>query len=64
LGAQDFAENGRRLGSLGMPTLVVQEGGYKTRSLGTNARNFFAGLWQGLSTASMSPQAPAASGGR
>ncbi|MGA7981730.1 MAG: histone deacetylase family protein [Chromatiaceae bacterium] len=64
LGAQDFAENGRRLGSLGMPTLVVQEGGYKTRSLGTNARNFFAGLWQGLSTASMSPQAPAASGRR
>jgi acetoin utilization deacetylase AcuC-like enzyme/GNAT superfamily N-acetyltransferase len=61
LGAQDFVENGRRLGSLGLPTLVVQEGGYKTRSLGTNARHFFAGLWQELSMPPVSPQAPTGS---
>ena len=44
--AKDFTENGRRIGRLGVPTLVVQEGGYKTRSLGINARHFFNGLWQ------------------
>jgi acetoin utilization deacetylase AcuC-like enzyme len=48
LGAQDFRENGRRLGRLGLPILVVQEGGYRTRSLGANACHFFAGLWEGL----------------
>jgi acetoin utilization deacetylase AcuC-like enzyme/GNAT superfamily N-acetyltransferase len=49
LRARDFSENGRLLGALRLPTLVVQEGGYRTRSLGTNARHFFGGLWQGLS---------------
>jgi acetoin utilization deacetylase AcuC-like enzyme/GNAT superfamily N-acetyltransferase len=46
LGAKDFRENGRMIGGLHLPTLVVQEGGYRTRSLGTNARNFFEGLWE------------------
>jgi hypothetical protein len=27
------------------PTLVIQEGGYDSRVLGVNSRNFFAGLW-------------------
>jgi hypothetical protein len=36
------------LGSLRLPTLIVQEGGYRTRSLGTNARHFFLGLWKGM----------------
>jgi len=40
-------ENGRMVGALGLPTLVVQEGGYDNRVLGVNARGFFAGLWQG-----------------
>jgi acetoin utilization deacetylase AcuC-like enzyme/GNAT superfamily N-acetyltransferase len=44
LSAADFQENGRLLGSLNLPTLVVQEGGYRTRTLGTNARWFFQGL--------------------
>lgn len=44
---KDFEENGRLLGSLGLPTLVVQEGGYRIKSLGLNARHFFQGLWQG-----------------
>ncbi len=26
--------------------LVVQEGGYRVRSLGSNARSFFTGLWE------------------
>lgn len=43
----DFELNGRMIGSLKLPVLVVQEGGYKVRSLGVNARYFFTGLWKG-----------------
>ena len=46
LGARDFRENGRMIGALHLPTVVIQEGGYRTRSLGTNARSFFEGLWE------------------
>ncbi|MFH1618975.1 MAG: acetylpolyamine amidohydrolase, partial [bacterium] len=42
--AKDFAENGRLIGSFKAPILVVQEGGYRTKTLGINVRNFFAGL--------------------
>ncbi|HNP63085.1 MAG TPA: histone deacetylase family protein [Woeseiaceae bacterium] len=45
---KDFRENGRMIGELQLPTLVVQEGGYKTQTLGINARHFFSGLWNGL----------------
>jgi hypothetical protein len=45
LGGADFEWNGRRIGSLRLPTLVVQEGGYRTRVLGVNARRFFQGLY-------------------
>ncbi|RQD68256.1 histone deacetylase family protein [Desulfonatronovibrio magnus] len=44
LKASDFLNNGSLLASLTLPTLVVQEGGYKVRSLGVNARHFFQGL--------------------
>lgn len=44
LRSNDFELNGRLIGSLGLPTLVVQEGGYRTRTLGINARAFFKGL--------------------
>ena len=44
LGPKDFEANGRILGAMKLPTLVVQEGGYRTRTLGRNARNFFKGL--------------------
>jgi acetoin utilization deacetylase AcuC-like enzyme/GNAT superfamily N-acetyltransferase len=47
LGAVDFRKNGRAIGALGLPTLVVQEGGYRTRTLGVNARHFFDGLRDG-----------------
>ena len=48
LSAKDFEENGFMLGQLKIPTIVVQEGGYKVRSLGINARRFFEGLWNGF----------------
>ena len=47
LSPADFHENGRRIGALRKPTLVVQEGGYRTRTLGANARAFFTGLVEG-----------------
>lgn len=45
---RDFRANGRAIAGLGLPTLVVQEGGYRTQTLGANARHFFTGLWEGL----------------
>jgi len=47
LGAKDFEANGRMIGEKGYTTLVVQEGGYRTRTLGTNALHFFRGLVEG-----------------
>jgi len=44
LTTRDFNMNGKAIGSLGLPTVVIQEGGYKTRTLGKNARAFFNGL--------------------
>jgi acetoin utilization deacetylase AcuC-like enzyme/GNAT superfamily N-acetyltransferase len=49
--ARDFEQLGRMIGEQGYPTLVVQEGGYRVRTLGSNARNFFAGLVTGRSAA-------------
>ncbi|MBU1008952.1 MAG: histone deacetylase family protein [Bacteroidetes bacterium] len=45
LTAKDFEANGRMIGALKMSTLVIQEGGYKNRSLGANAKAFFTGLY-------------------
>ncbi|MCA9774289.1 MAG: histone deacetylase family protein, partial [Myxococcales bacterium] len=45
--ARDFQQNGRMIGALRLPTLVIQEGGYRTRTLGANARAFFEGLVEG-----------------
>ena len=47
LEAGDFELIGEMIGSLHLPTLVVQEGGYDTRVLGINVHNFFRGLWSG-----------------
>lgn len=47
LGPDDFYANGYILGTLRMPTLVVQEGGYDTGQLGEYAVKFFSGLRQG-----------------
>ena len=47
LQAKNFEANGKMIGSLHFPTLVIQEGGYDTRVLGINARHFLVGLWSG-----------------
>ena len=44
LHAADFLRIGEIIGALHLPTLVVQEGGYRTQTLGINARNFFSGI--------------------
>ncbi|HUG68844.1 MAG TPA: histone deacetylase family protein [Pirellulaceae bacterium] len=51
LSPKDFVANGRILGSLQLPTLVVQEGGYRTRTLGKNAKSFFRGLMESINHA-------------
>ncbi|MBN1381809.1 MAG: histone deacetylase family protein [Deltaproteobacteria bacterium] len=48
LESRDFIEIGREIGRLEKPCLVVQEGGYNNRSIGSNARSFFSGLLSGL----------------
>ncbi|MDQ2696150.1 MAG: histone deacetylase family protein [Pseudomonadota bacterium] len=60
LAAKDFTENGRLIGALDMPILVVQEGGYRTRSLGVNARHFFSGLWEAVAKTNGQAMPPAA----
>jgi len=47
--AKDFEKVGRMIGQLGLPTLLVQEGGYRTRAIGVNARHFFVGFWAAAS---------------
>ncbi|KND61108.1 Acetylpolyamine aminohydrolase [Candidatus Burkholderia verschuerenii] len=39
-----FARLGERIGELGLPTVIVQEGGYHLDSLEANARAFFGGF--------------------
>jgi len=50
-GAADFRLLGKMLGEAGWPLVVVQEGGYRVRTLGVNARNFFSGLSEGAADA-------------
>ena len=49
--AGDFRKIGAMIGAAGYPTTVVQEGGYRIRTLGVNARHFFTGLVEGLAGA-------------
>ena len=42
--ADDFTRMGDRIGALGLPTLVVLEGGYAVDEIGGNAVNFLLGL--------------------
>ena len=48
LGAKDFEQMGKLIASPGIPAVIVQEGGYRSRSIGINARYFFSGLWSGF----------------
>ncbi len=45
---EDFFRIGQLIGRAAHHTVVVQEGGYRTQTLGTNSRHFFQGLWTGL----------------
>jgi acetoin utilization deacetylase AcuC-like enzyme/GNAT superfamily N-acetyltransferase len=49
--AGDFTRLGDMIGAAGYPTAVIQEGGYRIRTLGTNARHFFQGLAAGMAEA-------------
>ncbi len=46
LSPEDFLQNGKMAGSLRTPALVIQEGGYRNRHLGINARYFLRGLYE------------------
>ena len=54
--AADFVKLGHMIGAAGLPTVVIQEGGYRIRTLGTNARNFFNGLAAGMAEAGPTPR--------
>ncbi len=42
--AADFAKMGHMIALAGLPTVIVQEGGYRVQNLGVNARKFFEGF--------------------
>ncbi len=42
--AADFDRLGAAIGAMTLPTLLVQEGGYRTQTLGINARHFITGI--------------------
>ncbi|MDY0098901.1 MAG: histone deacetylase family protein [Bacteroidales bacterium] len=44
LSAKDFYLNGKMIAELNIPSLFIQEGGYRNRFLGINARSFFKGV--------------------
>jgi len=44
---KDLEINGKMIGELKLPTLIVQEGGYRTQTLGLNAKSFFMGFAEG-----------------
>ncbi len=46
LSTKDFYLNGKMIAKLRMPTLFIQEGGYRNRFLGINARSFFKGFYE------------------
>jgi acetoin utilization deacetylase AcuC-like enzyme len=45
--ARDFTAIGLEIGGLRKPTLVMQEGGYNNRSIGTNVKSFLIGVLSG-----------------
>lgn len=51
LNSRDFSEIGMAIGRMAPCTLVVQEGGYRTRTLGQNCKNFLMGIRNGMGNA-------------
>lgn len=45
--AADFHKAGAEIGAMALPTLIVQEGGYRTRTLGKNALALLRGFAEG-----------------
>lgn len=50
LDTADYHPLGDRLGRLGLPSVVVQEGGYATKELGNNVTTFLRGMRDGRAT--------------
>jgi acetoin utilization deacetylase AcuC-like enzyme len=46
LNARDFSINGKMIAELRLPTIFIQEGGYRYRFIGINARNLFTGFYE------------------
>ncbi len=46
LNHENFGNNGMMIGELCIPTIIVQEGGYRIQTLGQNAKAFFNGFIQ------------------
>ena len=44
LDSPDYLDIGRRIAGLGLPTLVVMEGGYAVEAIGLNAVNVLQGF--------------------
>ena len=61
--AEDFAKMGALIASAGLPTVFVQEGGYRVQNLGLNARRFFEGFAASAQTPAK-PRPPAKKKGR
>ncbi|MBE0647166.1 MAG: histone deacetylase family protein [Bacteroidales bacterium] len=47
LSQKHFEQNGALIGQMKLPTLIIQEGGYRHQALGSNAKAFFTGFFQG-----------------
>ncbi|MGE0485259.1 MAG: GNAT family N-acetyltransferase [Gammaproteobacteria bacterium] len=62
--AGDFERLGEQVGAAGWPLVVVQEGGYRVRTLGANARAFFTGLARVLARVPRRRAAPRAAVGQ
>ena len=58
LRVKDFKENGKMIGAMGLPMVIIQEGGYRTQTLGKNALSFFQGLVEGALVWTNSRPAP------
>lgn len=55
----DFHRIGEMIGDAGYPTVIIQEGGYRMRTIGANAREFFRGLSEGQERVRRNPRQPA-----
>ncbi|MBN1944451.1 MAG: histone deacetylase family protein [Bradymonadales bacterium] len=55
LTSPDFHRCGHHIGGLNLPTVIVQESGYRTRAIGTHVRTFLEGVLEGMSLRDRAP---------